>query len=143
MNEWELVAAYARGDEQAFETLVRKYFPLVYAAAVRQLSDTHLAKDVAQSVFIIFARKAASLKPGVLLTGWFLRTTAFVIRDLRKHMHRQIRKEHSGGHGHCRCGRQHRLCRPRELPLSRSLLSGHCAVTSTTTTKRRKHCGFK
>src|SRR5262245_13953997 len=94
MNEWDLVAAYGRGDEEAFETLVRTYFPLVYAAALRQLNDPHLAQDVAQSVFIVFARKAAGLRREVLLSGWFVRTTNFVVRDFRKQMNRQARKEH-------------------------------------------------
>src|SRR5262245_55770981 len=93
MNEWQLVSAYAQGDEQAFESLVRKYFPIVYSAAMRQLHDAHLAQDVAQAVFIIFARKAVKLSRGVLLTGWFLRTTRFVARDLLKQMHRRSRKE--------------------------------------------------
>src|SRR5262245_46305497 len=93
MNDWQLVSAYAQGDEQAFESLVRKYFPLVYSAAMRQLHDPHLAQDVAQAVFIIFARKALKLSRAVLLTGWFLRTTRFVARDLLKQMDRRTRRE--------------------------------------------------
>ena len=93
MNDWQLVAAWAQGEEQAFEGLVRKYFPIVYSAAVRQLGDAHLAQNVAQSVFIIFARKAPKLSRDVALTGWFLRTTRFVVRDVLKQMNRRIRRE--------------------------------------------------
>ena len=93
MNEWQLVAAYARGDEQAFADLVRRYFSLVYSAAARQVGDAHLAEEIAQSVFILFARKAATLSPSVSLTGWFLRTTRFVARDALKQMNRRMKKE--------------------------------------------------
>src|SRR5262245_8522489 len=93
MNEWQLVAAYAQGDEQAFATLVRRFFALVYSAAVRQVGDPHLAEDIAQSVFILFARKAAGLSPSVSLTGWMLRTTRFVTKDALKQIHRRRQKE--------------------------------------------------
>jgi RNA polymerase sigma factor (sigma-70 family) len=97
MNDWQLVAAWTRGEEQAFEGLVRKYFPIVYSAAVRQLGDSHLAQDVAQSVFIIFARKAPKLSREVVLTGWFLRTTRFVVRDVLKQMSRRSQREQTAG----------------------------------------------
>ena len=93
MNDWDLVAAWTQGEEQAFESLVRKYFQIVYSAAVRQLGDAHLAQDVAQSVFIIFALKAPKLSRDVVLTGWFLRTTRFVVRDALKQMNRRIQRE--------------------------------------------------
>jgi RNA polymerase sigma factor (sigma-70 family) len=93
MNDWQLVSAYAQGDEQAFETLVRQFFPLVYSAAVRQVSDRHLAEEIAQSVFILFARKAAKLSSSVSLTGWLLRTTRFVARDVLKQMYRRRKRE--------------------------------------------------
>ena len=54
-DDWKLLSAYVQGDEGAFELLVKKYFPMLYAMAVRQLGDEHLAKDVAQSVFIILS----------------------------------------------------------------------------------------
>jgi RNA polymerase sigma factor (sigma-70 family) len=93
MSDWQLVAAYVRGDEQAFANLVRQYFPTVYSAAVRQVGDPHLAEEIAQSVFILFSRKAARLSPKVLLTGWFLRTTQFVARDALKQMKRRFKHE--------------------------------------------------
>jgi len=97
MNDWQLVAAWTQGEEQAFEGLVRKYFPIVYSAAVRQLGDAHLSQDVAQSVFIIFARKAPKLSREVVLTGWFLRTTRFVVRDVLKQMNRRMQREQAAG----------------------------------------------
>ncbi|HKX62530.1 MAG TPA: sigma-70 family RNA polymerase sigma factor [Verrucomicrobiae bacterium] len=93
MNDWELVSAYVHGDEHAFESLVQKYFPMVYSAAVRQVNDRGLAEEIAQSVFILFSRKGAKLSSDVLLSGWFLRTTRFVARDALKQMNRRQKRE--------------------------------------------------
>ncbi len=60
-SDSELLAAFARtnsGDD--FAELVKRQVDLVYSAALRQLNgDTHLAQDVAQTVFADLARKAA------------------------------------------------------------------------------------
>ncbi len=93
MNDWQLVAAYAKGDEDAFTSMVQRFFPMVFSAALRRLNDAHLAEDVAQSVFIIFARKAPKLSREVVLSGWLLRTTNFVARDALKQMKRRLQRE--------------------------------------------------
>jgi RNA polymerase sigma factor (sigma-70 family) len=84
MNDWMLVSAYVQGDEGAFESLVRKYFRMVYAMAVRHAGDPHLAEEVAQSVFIILSRKAGKLSSSVSVCGWLMQTTRFVCRDAVK-----------------------------------------------------------
>src|SRR5947209_7724700 len=58
LSDHELLFAYVQGDEKAFETLVGKYFRMVYAVAARQTGDPHLAEEIAQSVFLILCRKA-------------------------------------------------------------------------------------
>src|SRR5689334_16652744 len=93
MNDRELVLAFARGEEQALESIIKKYFPLVYGAAVRQLGDRHLAEDVAQSVFILLSRKASGLPLEVSLVGWLLRATRFVARDVMKQRCRRLERE--------------------------------------------------
>jgi len=93
MNDWEYVSAYVQGDEEAFEGLVAKYFRMVYAMAARQVGDAHLAEEVAQSVFIIFSRKASKLAPGVSVCGWLLQTTRFVSRDAIKMRQRRLQNE--------------------------------------------------
>jgi RNA polymerase sigma factor (sigma-70 family) len=84
MKDWELIEAYRMGNEEAFATLVQRYYALVYGAACRQICDRHLAEDVTQSVFLIFARKAGTLSPATAIGGWFLRTVRFVARDVAR-----------------------------------------------------------
>src|SRR5580765_6751583 len=81
MKDWELIEAYRAGDEDAFATLVQRYYALVYGAACRQVCDRHLAEDIAQCVFLLFARKVHTLSPATAIGGWFLRTVRFVARD--------------------------------------------------------------
>jgi RNA polymerase sigma factor (sigma-70 family) len=87
-----LLSAYVGGDEQAFETLVERYFRMVFSVAARQTSDSHLAEEIAQSVFLILSRKARGLSSSASIPGWLLRTTRFVSRDAIKM--RRRREEH-------------------------------------------------
>jgi DNA-directed RNA polymerase specialized sigma24 family protein len=75
MGDEQLLHAYARErSESAFGELVARQVDCVYSTALRVLNgDTHLAQDVAQTVFIDLARKAGSLGGGVVLTGWLHR----------------------------------------------------------------------
>ena len=93
MSDWQLLSAYNQGDEGAFASLVKKYLPMVYSAAVRQVGDPHLAEEIAQSVFILLSRKAKSLSASVSLCGWLLRATRFIAKDALKMLHRRRQKE--------------------------------------------------
>lgn len=93
MNDQQLLAAYLAGDENALETLVRNYYRLVVATATRATRDPHLAQDIAQIVFLIFARKARQLAREVSLPGWFIRTTHFVSWDALKKVARRSHYE--------------------------------------------------
>ena len=90
------MAAYLQGDEQALEALVQNYYRLVVATATRATRDPHLAQDIAQTVFLIFARKARGLRKEVSLPGWFMRTALFVSRDAVKKVARRSYYETAG-----------------------------------------------
>jgi len=62
-GDQELLREYATtGAEAAFARLVERHVELVYSAAFRQTGNHAMAQDVSQAVFIILARKAASLR---------------------------------------------------------------------------------
>jgi RNA polymerase sigma factor (sigma-70 family) len=93
-DDMELVREYARhNSEAAFETLVARHVSLVHSSALRHVRDPLLAEEVTQTVFIILARKAATLGPGTVLPGWLYRTTRYVASAALKIQHRRERRE--------------------------------------------------
>ena len=64
MDDEQLLRAYARErSESAFGELVTRHIDFVYSTALRVVNgDSHLAQDVAQTVFIDLAREAGSLR---------------------------------------------------------------------------------
>jgi RNA polymerase sigma factor (sigma-70 family) len=96
-DDMTLVREYAQSNsEQAFTTLVSRRINLVYSVALRQVRDSHLAEDITQGVFIILARKAKSLSPDTILSGWLCRTARYVSADtLKVQRHRQVREQES------------------------------------------------
>jgi RNA polymerase sigma factor (sigma-70 family) len=94
-DDMALVRDYAASQsERAFETLVARHVNLVYSAALRQARDPHLAQEITQAVFIILARKAGSLSPKTILSGWLYRTARFAAADtLKIQRRRQLREQ--------------------------------------------------
>jgi RNA polymerase sigma factor (sigma-70 family) len=74
----------AQNDGQALEQIVRRYSPMVYAAARRQVGDPSLADDVAQCAFVAFARRAGAVRSGAVLGAWLLQTTRFTAANALK-----------------------------------------------------------
>jgi RNA polymerase sigma-70 factor (ECF subfamily) len=91
----QLLWAYVQGDEQAFGTLVERYFRMVYTLAARRTGDYHLAEEIAQSVFLILSRKAAGFSSKSSVAGWLIQTTRFVCRDAIKTRRRRDENERS------------------------------------------------
>lgn len=95
MEDADLLRRYAdHADQAAFAELVARRLPLVYSAAVRQVGDdAHLARDVAQSVFVDLARKAAVLAKRPVLTGWLYTSTGYASAKAVRAEQRRRRRE--------------------------------------------------
>jgi RNA polymerase sigma factor (sigma-70 family) len=73
----------------------RAYGRMVYNVCLRVTGDYHMAEDAAQATFLIFLRKAETLRAHRDLGGWFYQTAEFVARTtLRGHL-RRLRNESS------------------------------------------------
>jgi RNA polymerase sigma factor (sigma-70 family) len=81
------------GDADAFARLVHRYVDLVYTLCVRNLGDAHGAEDVTQAVFILLARKARSIGPRVILSGWLFDTAKYCCANARRAAARRTRHE--------------------------------------------------
>ncbi len=89
-----LVRAYAVDhSDEAFSALVSRHLDFVYSAALRQVGNPAHAEEVAQAVFLVLSRKAASLDSHTILPGWLHRTTRFVSLDHLKTERRRLDRE--------------------------------------------------
>src|SRR5579862_7912502 len=85
MDDTEPRKRFIQGDEEAFERIVRRHVDMVFAAAQRQMKDPAGAEDVTQGVFLLLARKAATLaqREGTIV-GWLLKATYFACRGAKR-----------------------------------------------------------
>jgi RNA polymerase sigma factor (sigma-70 family) len=93
-DDMRLLEEYARDrSEQAFSTLVSRNLNLVYSAAMRSVNNSHQAEEITQAVFLMLARKAASLRPDTLLSGWLYQTARLTAANYVRAESRRQRRE--------------------------------------------------
>jgi DNA-directed RNA polymerase specialized sigma24 family protein len=81
MGDAELLRRYAEErSENVFGEFVQRHINLVYSAALRQVSDPHLAQDVAQTVFVAVASKAATIARHPVPAAWLFIAMELVSR---------------------------------------------------------------
>src|SRR4051812_38515060 len=94
LDDRELLADYAQnGSEPAFDALTERYLSLVYSTALRVTRNPDDAEEVTQAVFVVLARKAGSLRTGIVLAGWLYKaarlTASNLVRDRRRRQRRE------------------------------------------------------
>lgn len=94
MDERELLrACRSNAPEAALGQIVQRHIDLVYAAALRQVRDPHLAEDVTQAVFLVLCRKPRAAQRSKSLAGWLLTVTRYTAVDAMRRQMRQQRHE--------------------------------------------------
>jgi RNA polymerase sigma factor (sigma-70 family) len=97
-SDGELLTCYiARRDEAAFEGLVRRHGPMVYGVCRRLLRSEADAEDAFQATFLVFIRKAASIRPREKTANWLYGVayhTAQKARDAA--MKRRVKERQAG-----------------------------------------------
>ena len=94
VSDMDLIQEYAdRDSEPAFAGLVDRHIHFVYSVAFRYTGNSTDAEDVTQVVFIILAKKAASLRQRTTLTGWLYEATRMAAAALVRTKLRQQARE--------------------------------------------------
>jgi RNA polymerase sigma factor (sigma-70 family) len=97
-SDVKLLREYAEhGAERAFTEIVNRHTNLVYSAALRQVSSSDVAADVAQQTFLGLARGARSLSGKLAgdasLAGWLCRSARNISLNLRRDEFRRHSRE--------------------------------------------------
>lgn len=72
LSDDELLQRFvARREDDAFRMIVRRYAPLVWSVCSRVLGRSDEVEDACQACFLVFIRKAGSIRKGSSLSCWF------------------------------------------------------------------------
>ena len=70
-----LVLRVAEGDQRAWNEIVERYAPLVYAICTRYRLASHDIEDVGQTVWLLLVEHLGQLREPAALPGWLATTT--------------------------------------------------------------------
>ena len=70
-----LVTRAAEDDQQAWDELIERYAPLVWAICTRYRLSNHDIEDVGQSVWLLLVEQLGKLREPAALPGWLATTT--------------------------------------------------------------------
>jgi RNA polymerase sigma factor (sigma-70 family) len=82
----QLVGLFLAGSEAreaAFRAVLTRHGPMVLGVCRRVLGDDHAAEDAFQATFLVFVRKAGSLREGDLLGNWLYGVALRVARKAK------------------------------------------------------------
>ena len=84
-----LVARAARGDEDAWRTIVERCAPRMHAIIRAQCRDDDLAEEIVQSTFCTVVRTLADYEEGGRFESWLMRIAMNRLRDEMRRRGRQ------------------------------------------------------
>jgi RNA polymerase sigma factor (sigma-70 family) len=94
MTDEQLLECFiACRDEAAFETLVRRYGPMVLGVCRRVLHNPHDAEDAFQATFLVLVRKASSIGQRERLGNWLYGVAYRTALDARAAGARRLARE--------------------------------------------------
>lgn len=84
-SDLELLRAFKRTrSAQAFEPLVDRYLPFVFAAARRMIGADSEAFEATRAVFLALARSCRALSPKTVLVEWLFQATRAAVRNQKR-----------------------------------------------------------
>lgn len=89
MEDNELAAAAAQGDQQAFALLVERYRPYIYTIAYKITLDQEDALDVTQNVMLRLVQRIGSFQGQGAFRSWLAAIAANEACNSRRSPHRQ------------------------------------------------------
>ncbi len=94
LNDNQLLERYlGRRDDAAFEALVRRHGPMVLGVCRRTLRDPSDIEDAFQATFLVFVRRAPSIRDRSLLSNWLYGVANRVARRARTNVLRRRDRE--------------------------------------------------
>jgi RNA polymerase sigma-70 factor (ECF subfamily) len=84
LNERNWLPRHCRGDEQAFEELLRAYRNLVFTFLYRYGVESHHRDDLFQDIFLKIHQSAASYRPSEPLRPWVISIVLNTVRNFRR-----------------------------------------------------------
>jgi len=90
----ELVAAFLDGDPAAFDRLVVRHSPRVYAVCLRYFGNAADAEDALQDTFVTLLRRAETFRGTAAFSTWLHRVAMNACHDLSR---RRARRPRSTG----------------------------------------------
>lgn len=89
----DLLRRFVRGDELAFELLVKRHQGMVLGVCRRVTENANYSEDAAQATFLLLASRAKKLETHASIVGWLHRTAVNVARTAHRSAGRRKHRE--------------------------------------------------
>jgi RNA polymerase sigma factor (sigma-70 family) len=86
-----------QAGREAFDQIVRRYWPMVYRICLRHCRTPEDAEDAAQNVFVTLTDRARDLRSRTCLAGWLHRTACYTAMRWRRDLLTRRRHERLAG----------------------------------------------